>query len=316
GGCGPRSAPCVCTADGPPTTSWWAAGGFVKSDVDINYSLIEVRLYTKQGTLKYQTDCAPNNGYFMIPLYDKGDFVLKIEPPLGWSFEPPSVHLHVDGVSDICTKGEDVNFVFTGFSVTGKVRTMSPIVLLAFTSRHMLGTDGVDKAAATMVQVKNGNAQTLGPLLVAGYDVSGSVHSDGEPMKGVLFLLFSSSISQEDILGCDLSPVEGFQGKDESVSYLCHATSKEDGSCTFLSLPSGDYNVIPFYREERITFDVAPSRLDFTVEHDSLKLEPEFHIMGFSVTGRVLNSLDGEGVADAVVTLNNRIKVLTNVWRT
>ncbi|CAJ0967212.1 unnamed protein product [Ranitomeya imitator] len=46
-------------------------GGFVKSDVDINYSLIEIKLYTKQGTLKYQTDCAPNNGYFMIPLYDK-----------------------------------------------------------------------------------------------------------------------------------------------------------------------------------------------------------------------------------------------------
>ncbi|XP_030664615.1 nodal modulator 3-like [Nomascus leucogenys] len=61
-------------------------GGFVKSDVEINYSLIEIKLYTKHGTLKYQTDCAPNNGYFMIPLYDKGDFILKIEPPLGWSF--------------------------------------------------------------------------------------------------------------------------------------------------------------------------------------------------------------------------------------
>lgn len=30
---------------------------------------------------------------------------------------------------------------------------------------------------------------------------------------------------------------------------------------------------VPFYRGERITFDVAPSRLDFTVEHDSLKIE-------------------------------------------
>ncbi|OWK11247.1 hypothetical protein Celaphus_00006955, partial [Cervus elaphus hippelaphus] len=94
-------------------------GGFVKSDVEINYSLIEIKLYTKHGTLKYQTDCAPNNGYFMIPLYDKGDFILKIEPPLGWSFEPTTVELYVDGVSDICTKGGDINFVFTGFSVNG-----------------------------------------------------------------------------------------------------------------------------------------------------------------------------------------------------
>lgn len=32
---------------------------------------LQIKLYTKHGTLKYQTDCAPNNGYFMIPLYDK-----------------------------------------------------------------------------------------------------------------------------------------------------------------------------------------------------------------------------------------------------
>lgn len=30
---------------------------------------------------------------------------------------------------------------------------------------------------------------------------------------------------------------------------------------------------VPFYRGERITFDVAPSRMDFRVEHTSLKLE-------------------------------------------
>lgn len=30
--------------------------------------------------------------------------------------------------------------------------------------------------------------------------------------------------------------------------------------------------------------------------------------MGFSVTGRVLNSQEGEGVPDATVTLNNQMK--------
>eukprot|EP00069_Balaena_mysticetus_P007078 bmy_05440T0 len=246
---------------------------------------IVIKLYTKHGTLKYQTDCAPNNGYFMIPLYDKGDFILKIEPPLGWSFEPTTVELYVDGVSDICTKGGDVNFVFTGFSVNGK--------------------------ASTTVRVTTSNANAAGPLIVAGYNVSGSVRSDGEPMKGVKFLLFSSLVTKEDVLGCNISPVPGFQPQDESLVYLCHAVSKEDGSFSFYSLPSGGYTVIPFYRGERITFDVAPSRLDFTVEHDSLKIEPVFHVMGFSVTGRVLNGPEGEGVPDAVVTLNNQIKVKT-----
>lgn len=37
-------------------------------------------------------------------------------------------------------------------------------------------------------------------------------------------------------------------------------------------------------------------------------LQPVFHVMGFSVTGRVLNGPDGEGVPEAVVTLNNQIK--------
>lgn len=45
-----------------------------------------MKLYTVQGSIKYQTDCAPNNGYYLIPLYDKGDFVLQVEPPPGWSF--------------------------------------------------------------------------------------------------------------------------------------------------------------------------------------------------------------------------------------
>lgn len=35
--------------------------------------------------------------------------------------EPTNVELYVDGVNDICTKGGDINFVFTGFSVNGKV---------------------------------------------------------------------------------------------------------------------------------------------------------------------------------------------------
>lgn len=40
----------------------------------------------------------------------------------------------------------------------------------------------------------------------------------------------------------------------------------------------------------------------------SLSFQPIFRVMGFSVTGRVLNSADGEGVADATVSLNNQIK--------
>uniref|UniRef100_A0A663EUM8 Uncharacterized protein n=1 Tax=Aquila chrysaetos chrysaetos TaxID=223781 RepID=A0A663EUM8_AQUCH len=285
-------------------------GGFVKSDVEINYSLIEVGA------------AAP--------------------PP---SAEPTSVDIHVDGINDVCTKGGDINFVFTGFSVNGKVlskgQTLGPAGV-----QVVLRNAGSDinvqatvtqpggkfaffkvlpgeyeifashptwmlKESNTVVRVTSSNAYAASPLIVAGYNVSGSVRSDGEPMKGVMFLLFSSSVTKEDVVGCNISPVDGFQSRDESLSYLCNVVSKEDGSFSFLSLPSGKYTVVPFYRGERITFDVAPSRLNFLVEHDSLQIEPVFHVMGFSVTGRVLNGPEGEGVADATVTLNNQIKVKT-----
>ena len=45
-----------------------------------------MKLYTPHGSIKYQTDCAPNTGYYLIPLYDKGDYILKAEPPKGWGF--------------------------------------------------------------------------------------------------------------------------------------------------------------------------------------------------------------------------------------
>jgi hypothetical protein len=48
--------------------------------------LFQVKLYTTHGSIKYQADCAPNTGYYLIPLYDKADFILKVEPPKGWSF--------------------------------------------------------------------------------------------------------------------------------------------------------------------------------------------------------------------------------------
>jgi hypothetical protein len=50
---------------------------------------------------------------------------LQIEPPAGWSFEPKEVILNVDGVTDSCSQGKDINFMFKGFAITGKVSTVT-----------------------------------------------------------------------------------------------------------------------------------------------------------------------------------------------
>ena len=46
-------------------------GGFVQSTVPLNFERVEIKLYTKQGALKFKTECAPNNGYFLVAVYDK-----------------------------------------------------------------------------------------------------------------------------------------------------------------------------------------------------------------------------------------------------
>uniref|UniRef100_A0A8B9KY12 Nodal modulator 1 n=1 Tax=Astyanax mexicanus TaxID=7994 RepID=A0A8B9KY12_ASTMX len=252
-------------------------GGFVKSDVEIDYSLIEIKLYTKQGSLKYQTDCAPINGYFMIPLYDKGDFLLKIEPPLGWSFEPMTVDLHVDGLTDICTKEQDINFFFTGFSVLGTVLSKG----------HLQGPAGVE------VNLKNaGEEEVLQTVFT---------QAGGQSVHILSILKFVTLQHGHAYLYCIYTVFN-------CVLYLClglYFCKNIDNSITIF--------VNEHFLFYRYTFTkVLPGNYDITATHASWTLElPTFRVMGFSVMGRVLNSPNGEGVLDAVVTLNNQIKVLT-----
>lgn len=55
----------------------------------------------------------------------------------------------------------------------------------------------VPSQSSTTVVVSTENAPSAAPLVVEGYDVSGEVQSDSEPMKGVSFLLYSASVTQE-----------------------------------------------------------------------------------------------------------------------
>lgn len=47
------------------------------------------------------------------------------------------------------------------------------------------------------MHVSNANAPAADHLVVGGYDVSGEVRSDGEPMKEVTFLLYSATVKRE-----------------------------------------------------------------------------------------------------------------------
>ena len=58
----------------------------------------------------------------MIPVYERGEYILKLLPPSGWSFDPSHIELNIDGETDPCTTNQDLNFVFRGFGLAGRVR--------------------------------------------------------------------------------------------------------------------------------------------------------------------------------------------------
>lgn len=49
--------------------------------------------------------------------------------------EPTTVDIHVDGLNDVCTKEQDINFFFTGFSVLGTVREIFLPAVFFFMSK-------------------------------------------------------------------------------------------------------------------------------------------------------------------------------------
>jgi hypothetical protein len=43
-------------------------------------------LENAEGVVKYETDLNPSNGYYMVPVYSKGSYIVRIEGPEGVVF--------------------------------------------------------------------------------------------------------------------------------------------------------------------------------------------------------------------------------------
>ena len=127
--------------------------------------------------------------------------------------------------------------------------------------------------AKSNVVVDKDSVQVAKSLTVIGYDVRGRVLSDGEPTKGVKFILYSSSVSKLPAAACNHNDVSKLPML-RNLKPLCHTTSTQTGHFLFPALPCANYFVVPFYHgENNIKFDLAPAEMAFTVSHDSLTLE-------------------------------------------
>ncbi|KAH6937604.1 hypothetical protein HPB50_001893 [Hyalomma asiaticum] len=281
-------------------------GGFIRSNVTINYSRVEVKLLTRQGSQKYQTEGAPNNGYYLIPLYDRGDYTLRVEPPPGWVFEPASVDLHIDGATDPCSTAQDINFVFKGFSIMDKAGVLSDgqqegpagvtVELRDSQGRTLQKTHSTKGGGYAFTRILPGeytlvvddNGTPAERLTVAGYDVRGEVFGEGDPIRGVHFVLASDKSEaaiKSALRDCEASPPRGFS-LPAGLHFLCTVTSGLTGSSCSPLCHRARTSCLPFYKAERIEFDIAPRQ-----------------VQGFSVSGKVQVSEGGPGVPQAEVFL-------------
>ncbi|KAF9688176.1 hypothetical protein SADUNF_Sadunf02G0169900 [Salix dunnii] len=315
-------------------------GGFVEassslvksrnpSATKLDYSDITVELRTVDGLVKERTQCAPN-GYYFIPVYDKGSFVIKINGPEGWSWDPEKFPVVVDDMG--CNRNEDINFRFTGFTISGRVvgavggescsaknggpsnvnvELLSPnddLIYSIVTSpdgsylfKNVI--PGKYKVRAShpdlKVEVRGSAEVELGfengivddIFSVPGYDLHGFVVAQGNPILGVHIYLYSNDVEKVD---CP-------QGSGEAVGQrkpLCHAVTNADGMFRFKSLPCGRYELVPSYKGENTVFDVSPPLMSVSVEHQHITVSRKFQVTGFSVGGRIVdgNGMGVEGV--------------------
>ncbi|KAJ3691869.1 hypothetical protein LUZ61_021033 [Rhynchospora tenuis] len=324
-------------------------GGFVQassgfgfaSDSKFDFSDITVELCTTEGLVKETTQCAPN-GYYFLPVYDKGSFLLRVKGPAGWSWHPHQVPVLVDHTG--CNQNADINFKFTGFMISGRllgpvggptcqlsnhgpsgvrVDLLSPsgdLVSHVFTSHsghysfpnvipgnYKLSASHADyeieTRGPTEVKLGFGNAKVDDFFFVSGYNLHGSIVSKGNPILGVNVYLYSNDVSE---VHCP----KGF-GDGPRHGALCHAVSNADGNFVFTSLPCGTYELLPYYKGDNTVFDVSPPSLVVSIAHHHLTIRQKFEVTGFSVSGRVVDSR-GAGIGNAKVILDGKFKTVTD----
>lgn len=325
------------------TDPFLGCGGYVKTDVNLDFTKVEIHLYSKDGILKHQTECAPNNGYFMIPFVDIGEYQLRVNPPAGWIFEPMFRDIDVNGVDDDCTNEKDINFYFKGFTLSGIVTNAYgsftgpdgvTVKVVSTESKSVIGTtttksggfslQGIPpgsydvvashdfftfKQHITHASVDNDNAECDGAIVISGYELHGSVTSQKQQaVSSVYLMLFSVQKVEESIGNCnsELPADYSDSGDKKGFQFVCVTLSDSKGRFFLSNVPSGTYKIVPFHRGDRIQFDFEPSELMLTVTNQRINQGTSFKVTGFSVQGSVATA-DGVPVDDASVLVNGKL---------
>jgi len=326
---------------------FYGCGGFIKSEGKIDFGKVKIKLLTKEGALKDSTDCAPNNGYYLIPVYDKGEYVIKVESEAGWNFSPAEQSVHVDGSTDACSNGQDLNFQFVGLTIGGAVLSAGDVTgpegivvhlkrageTVATTSSDVTGRysftsvlpgddyvieatreDFVFHRSSFPLVISAEDKEIKETITIAGYDVSGRVVSEGEPIKGVQFILYATpGASPPADCVTDSLPASSVDHEvTAGLTQLCYVISGDDGAFQLRLLANGRYAVVPHYVGENIRFDVLPPAKGFEVNHGHNNIEEVFRVEGFTVQGSVRITASGAPLVGAKVAIDGVLAASTD----
>lgn len=303
--------------------------------------------FNKQGNLKEKTEVS-ETGFFVLPIYDKGEYTIRVAAPAGYSFEPEDISFNFDGVSDICSQKKDVNFMFKGFGITGKVNIFNEplagargVTISLFSDKNQLiakttsDEDGVytfspivpgsyrvvashdswhfSKSEHSVV-VSTGNTKLPdAALMVSGFNLHGRI---AQQSIKIGFLIFAAK-GQKNLHKCDEKLPSGNIAQSISNSFdsqpLCYTSAVKNGEFSFRNLASGRYLIVPHVDKNDIEFNISPASIEAEIKRDNHQLGESFEISGFSASGRVLLSQSNKkGIAGASVKLNGKVVATTD----
>uniref|UniRef100_A0A1I8AU23 Carboxypeptidase regulatory-like domain-containing protein n=1 Tax=Steinernema glaseri TaxID=37863 RepID=A0A1I8AU23_9BILA len=308
----------------------FTCGGFIKSDVPIDFSQIRVKLFTPEGNLKHDAEVMPNSGYFMIPVYNKASYEIKAVAPAGWNFAPASVSVKIDGETDACTLAQDINFSLDGFSIEGHVKsgesggpeglslTLStedgkqvaetktgPGGYYSFNAksgRYLVSTGHgstqcIERGKA-VVEVRDKPVVVSPGLKISGHRLSLAASNQGKPLADV-FVTVASDSSLSTLATCLPLP----EGVHLEGKFLCTLKTDKTGVASLPCVPPGKYSAVAHFtspKSSAVQFEFDSSPRTFQMESEAL--EVVFHVVGFSSRGRVLSQ--GKGISGALVKLD------------
>ena len=311
-------------------------GGFVRLSGDFandekpDLSPIRVKLYTLGGVFKSETECAPN-GYYYLPIYEKGRYNVRLEGPPGWMFDSAEKEVSTEDDGP-CMQGKDIDFKVVGFALAGQVRTEGSesgpagvYLKLQSKSGGTFSTETGDGGVFTFkdaphgtytltahhqrykfrrnsveVVTSFGQSDVKETFDVIGYDVKGAVRwAQGAAASEVPVLLKPQGGSERprDLL-CKVSDTAREQGA------WCSAVSGKDGSYIFEHVPLGLYHISVDKEDSQSSrFEFDRDSVSVAVEHSPVTVDEPLSLKQFVIGGKVLD-FKGNGVAKATVSIN------------